>query len=514
MVLHDGDNAGEENSSRRMLLLTLTQHRVAWLEQIVLRIKGVPHVVLNSPYSFCEATGPLPFVQSYDCNLKHSFLVGRTNPSIYCYDASTAGENSNTSPGCSGSDILLYLRMEHNVDLDCDLALPTSSNTNGGGEVDEQRRQLLVSKLTTSQRSDRLAYLSLIREELHPILQVIRYCDEVSYNTCHLPTSRQLMLCCNGNRVFPSKKGLFTTLLYHPLHYLQSFLERSRALSKLRRHSVRSYCWGNIFPTTTTATWGEQLNLYAAIAHIDEIYAGINDRLVTTPKGQQQKDEQPTFLLGTSYPTNVDAALFAHLAEAITDIHILPILSQYEALITFFRYMFNTYFGPNYRFPATSHGAEDATYLEELVKSNNVTNYVNASGASIYNTIQSDLASLLWLNLDKESLWEAAAAQHQQQQNHYNNLGGGETIHRWLMEGGIFPPDEEKMYGPSFRVRRKRAPTEDAAANAQHNTDDTHQQQKMESLMEKLQQERKNDDILWLSCIAATLVGAIIISRQ
>ena len=37
---------------------------------------------------------------------------------------------------------------------------------------------------------------------------------------------------------------------------------------------------------------------------------------------QQHQQQQPLFLLGTPYPTNVDAVLFAHLAEALTDVHV------------------------------------------------------------------------------------------------------------------------------------------------------------------------------------------------
>lgn len=39
-------------------------------------------------------------------------------------------------------------------------------------------------------------------------------------------------------------------------------------------------------------------------------------------RGRQQQQQQPLFLLGTPYPTNVDAVLFAHLAEALTDVHV------------------------------------------------------------------------------------------------------------------------------------------------------------------------------------------------
>ena len=43
--------------------IRLVQYRPAWLEQLALRISGLPHVVINSPYAVTEGTGPLPFLQ-------------------------------------------------------------------------------------------------------------------------------------------------------------------------------------------------------------------------------------------------------------------------------------------------------------------------------------------------------------------------------------------------------------------------------------------------------------------
>lgn len=508
MVSYNGYCSEEKSSLRPLpLLLKLTQHRVAWLEQLVLRIKGIPHVVLNSPYSFCEATGPLPFVQGFDQNLKYSFLVGRTHSISSTREERNPPVAPSSSPGCSSSDILLYLRLEHNIDLDCDVVMD-----------DDGVGSRLVSKLTMLQCSDRLAYLSLIQEDLHPTFQSIQFCDEISYNTCYLPTARQIMSINKDTTWFHN----LISVLYQPLHNLQSYFQRTRALSELQSRKS-SYSWRNKI-LFTKACRQPQVQFLAAMSHLNDIYSVLNDRLKMncTEPVQDAADlqlRQPFFLLGTSYPTNVDAVLFAHLAEAITDIHVLPILSQYETLMEFFQMIFHTYFGPNYRFPSSSHNEEEEhrECLEELVKRNNASNYQNASGTNVYNSIQVDVASILRANLDRKSLWDAAVAQQQQYDRFY---GGGETIHRWLMEGGMFPEsDDEKLYGPVFcngKKQQSQKKDETTMHNSTNSRQDSsyQQQQKMESMMEKLQQERKNDDKLWLSCIAATLVGAILISRQ
>ncbi|KAI2495587.1 hypothetical protein MHU86_18946 [Fragilaria crotonensis] len=54
--------------------LTLVQFRPAWFENLVLRMAGISHTVINSKYAATEATGPLPY-------LRHgTALVGRHHP--------------------------------------------------------------------------------------------------------------------------------------------------------------------------------------------------------------------------------------------------------------------------------------------------------------------------------------------------------------------------------------------------------------------------------------------------
>lgn len=503
------DCSVEEKTSLRPLplLITLTQHRVAWLEQLVLRIKGIPHVVLNSPYSSCEATGPLPFIQGYDKNLKHCFLVGRTHPTNTRNESCDYPTIPSSSPGCSSSDILLFLRVEHNIDLDCDLVMDDGDSSSTGPS--------LVSKLTVSQCSDRLAYFSLIQEDLHPTFQAIQFCDEMSYNTCYLPTSKQIMKTMTTKTCTNKDNKYFFNLisvLYHPLHYLQSFFQRAKAVSYIQsRYS--SHFWKNNILFTKKTCGQQQVHFLAAISHINDIYSILNNRLKMNSTLQVEEDgdggrgrqqQQPWFLLGTLYPTNVDAVLFAHLAEALTDVHVLPILSQYETLMDFFQIIFHTYFGPNYRFPLTATNEEvDKDCLEELVKRNNATNYQNASGTHVYNSIQVDVASILRLHLDKNSLWDAAVVQQQQYDHFY---GGGETIHRWLMDGGIFPENhDEKLYGPAFVHRKQQQQSKRDDETTAHYSKASHQEA-------SYQEQRKNDDILWLKWIAVTLVGAIFIS--
>lgn len=476
-------------------LITLTQHRVAWLEQIVLRITGTPHLVFNSSYSFCESTGPLPFVQSYDHELKHAHLVGRYNPNGCSYnddrESFSQEENKSFSEIYTGSDILLYLCVEHGIDLDSEFVATDSSNGHTG------RR--LVSKLTKSQAIDRLAYMSVIRDELNLILQSIRFCDELSYRTCYIPTSRKMCLNHYGERFDKNGKTerRFLPFFFYPFH-LKSVWERMGAISNLKH--LRSY-WGKVVPTKS----GEKMNTHAAISLADEIYTALNDRLCQI-KQQQVDSLDPVFLLGIKWPTKVDALMFAHLAEAMSEIRLFPLFSRHDALVTFFRYMFNTYFGPDYRFGSKTvvklkpNEYLETKDLEELVLNNNCANFMNASGCAIYDSVRSDLASVLKLNVDKESLLISAQRQ---------KITGVETIQRWLLDGGF--PSEEKMYVPTFRGKSEaKGRHRDSATQHTSESDGVDTQ----VVIMNLREERKKDDFLWLSCIAAGVVGILMISRQ
>lgn len=63
------------------LPLILTQFRPAWVEQILLRMARVPHIVVNSNHVSHEATGPLPFLRDHREPSQPPILVGRHHPS-------------------------------------------------------------------------------------------------------------------------------------------------------------------------------------------------------------------------------------------------------------------------------------------------------------------------------------------------------------------------------------------------------------------------------------------------
>ena len=65
-------------------LLTLSQYRVAWYEQIILRMCYIPHTVENSSYAAFESTGALPSLLDLDC--------GRVD-NTYCHEQKSSASS-------------------------------------------------------------------------------------------------------------------------------------------------------------------------------------------------------------------------------------------------------------------------------------------------------------------------------------------------------------------------------------------------------------------------------------
>lgn len=169
------------------LPLILTQYRPAWLEQVVLRMAKIPHIVLNAHHLSNEATGPLPYLRDHQPS-KPPILVGRYHPSNIAPD----------SVPCQNS-ILDYLLSERKVNFDSDL-------------------------LTDQERSLSSCYLNLINGELQNILLYLRYEDHDAWEQVY---RRQYLRACSSgsDNWFLHLKGRF-----------QASMERVTALRNLQEY--------------------------------------------------------------------------------------------------------------------------------------------------------------------------------------------------------------------------------------------------------------------------------------
>ncbi|KAL3938956.1 MAG: hypothetical protein SGBAC_006238 [Bacillariaceae sp.] len=264
------------------LPVVLTQFRPAYLEQLALRIAGIPHIVLNAPYISNEATGPLPFLR--DSNTYSPALVGRHHPSNIA-PFKSKGYNS----------ILDHLQSSKGMNLDS--AMKTDS-------------QKVMSR----------CLLHLIDSELHQILLFLRYEDHDSWEQVY--RGRYLQASRQHNSWISDLKGRF-----------QAMLERAAA----RRKGFEYY---------------KTLSVKRAIDIAKEAYGTLE---------QQLTSHAQSYLLGTDEPCMVDIVLFAHLAEALCDVHLVVVLSSFPKLVEHFQLIYKTYF-------TGKLGAWDAWNVEQNLK--------------------------------------------------------------------------------------------------------------------------------------------------
>lgn len=252
------------------LPLILTQFRPAWVEQIVLRLANVPHIVLNSNHVTNEATGALPFLRDHQHPTQPPILVGRHHPS-----------NIASSNPAAQNHIVEYLKTAKNIDLDHEL-------------------------LTTEQKSMSKCYMNLIQNELQPILLYLRYEDSDAWEQVY---RRQYLMATSPQS---------NTWVSHLHGRFQACLERVT----IRRRLVEI---------------SRTLTLSRALERAKEAYTALEQQLLRIPNN--------IFLMGVpDKPTLVDAVLWAHLAEALGDVHLVVLLADFPRLVQYFQNIHKKYF--------------------------------------------------------------------------------------------------------------------------------------------------------------------------
>lgn len=216
--------------------IILVQHRPAWLEQLVMRIAGVKHIVVNSCYAATEATGPLPYLQN------SQILVGQAG-------------------------ILDYLKQQGNC---------------------------LDQSLTPLRTSTSRAYTALI-SRLEPVLLSLRFASDAWEQVYR----RQYIQASGAAGRFPLAS------------WFQAWSVRNVALKQL----IKVY------------------SVEESMAIAREVYQSLETQL----------DGHDTLLHTTSL-TTVDAILWAHLADALCNVHLVMLLADFPILCKYFSRIYDTYF--------------------------------------------------------------------------------------------------------------------------------------------------------------------------
>jgi len=446
--------------------LTLSQHRVAWHEQLVLRVANVPHIVLNSSYLASESTGQLPYLRdvgSISANKSNTddggssrppALVGRRNP------GSLLDPNPEVRP--SGSHIVDYLGSSSQL-----------SSAHNIMNLDEG--------LDDAQKADGLAYSTLITQTLNTVIVALRYGDYRAWEEVYRHQSITACLDPNGtdaaNGSNTRGRGFFNWAAW-----FQTWSERTVALKELKLSNTRER--DELFD-------GDDVNVDRAVALARRCYGSLNCRLL---------ESSGVSLLGVEQLTTVDAMLFAHLADALCDLHLVTILSEYQGLVSFFQSTYEKYFGKNY-------GADI-----EWVQWNNRTNATNAFNhipiggkrAGISTEDYRDAIKLMQsMALHCHDLGEAladAALVRGKEDGHVlseQKKNAGEMFHRWRMHGTL---SEEKGVSTNKKEQKR--------SDSEEDEEEDEMTRKSRQHMEKLKKDAKNNDELWVSgVILASIVA-------
>lgn len=187
-----------------------------------------------------------------------------------------------TSPNpLAQNHILEYLKTERNIDLDRALT-------------------------TSEQKSLSKCLMTLVQAELYPILTYLRYED---YDAWEQVYRRQYLHASSprpSSNWFVYLHGRFQASLER-LTMRQRLVEVTQSLSSIPR----------------------------AVARAKEAYTALD---------MQLQRHGGKYILDTNTPTVVDAVVWAHLAEALCDVHLVVLLADFKNLVRYFQDLHKTYF--------------------------------------------------------------------------------------------------------------------------------------------------------------------------
>ena len=668
-----------------MTEMTLTQYRVAWHEQMVLRMTHVPHDVVNSGYAATESTGGLPYLLDLSPPSSSSSsssssggddvegrcgpaLVGRDQPGglgsrffrqrMRDDDMATGDRNddggndgklsSSTFVRSSGSHIVDYLR--------CAKKRPSSRG--GGNAVSgdpvrppEQRDATTPSShFSADCRDDAAAYEALIRDRLDYILAALRYGNDPAWDGIYRPQCVRASADPNDGASRRRRGGGSGPSFFPLWSWYQAYAERSLALRGLlpdghatasfpssgrgglalelfryndhggREHDgkkrgadhdddgggnpkndngpgeggradneARDHHQHHPFSSYLSCRGGSgggdagRVNVRRAMEIADYYYASLERRLlesdpppppaadddVANDTGRERREGRPVYLLGTDDPTPVDALLFAHIAEALCDVHLVLVLARRPVLVRYFSAMYDRYFGKGYadewrrRHNPRGGGEDDDDgwiRRNDVANSNNAFNRIPEIAASrtknrrtspgpfgpsddddddddVVRAIQLMRRMSVHCNGDGlvSSLREAAADR---------TAGGGEgavlgsyhrpmgpRLYRWIMGS-----DDVGVRGPGRRADGAAPSSRSSAGDGETNEDDDsdagsrrtggadegkpsskeddEEQRKHRELVERMKRDRRVQDELWLSGVGLAIAVALVVSAS
>ena len=543
-------SVSDENTNDDGKSLTLTQHRPAWLEQLLLRICHIPHNVQNSSYSAEESTGALPRLLDTRCgqitNRNHTpdlstdtsewpkklkqmnkpVMVGRHHPGGLGSSFYTKCKDFNTAPESflpSGSHIIDYLRLTH----------------------DEVPSQILFDC------HEMLPYATLVQEKLNYILLALRYGNDPAWEMIYKSQYAQASLDPNAQRLSSrsdkTRSGFFSFWTWY-----QTYSERALALHNLlpsscsmhpsthnglslelfsyndHRYSNKGteddesdaeqedglhqhHPFSRHFPSYAGVGGGDtgKVNVYRAMEFATAYYTTLETKLASSSS---------PYFFGTDNPSYIDAILFAHLAEAVCDVHLILVLAKHTRLVQYFQKLYDMYFSSDYtKTFESSHGGST-----DWIRKNNIANARNAFNkipesvpsettlspeqiAGMSNAIQLMQQLAVHCHQLDEALKDAAKSRTETgEQATLNNSHRpiGSTLYKWcagFWEGNATKNDISEDEG-----------------NMEAGNDETKEdmKSKWKAQMERMERDKRSSDETWVVGVIVAIFATVMISAS
>ena len=388
------------------------------------------------------------------------------------------------------------------------------------------------------------AYTTLI-QKLDYILLSLRYGHDPAWENVYKLQCAQACLDPNGERLASDKKGAKPKRSFLWTWY-QTYSERTLALQNLLPHSYsmpfsthgmltlelfryNDYRHGkdsnessndkedihqhhnlsSLFPSHGGVGGGDsgRVNVHRAMEYANAYYSTLEEKLASL------SDDSPHFF-GTDKPSYVDALLFAHLAEAICNVHLILVLAKHSRLIRYFQRLYDLYFGKDYILSFMGD--------KEWITNNNVANACNA-----YNQIPAapekknaenvpemshaiDLMQRLAVHCHQldEALKDAARLRldlgEKEVLDSYQRPVGS-NLYRYCLKGGFWGSSKKDVDAHDNNGCEAEEEKDDAS-----NDDDVHR--KWKAQMEQMKRAERRRDETWIMGVVVAVLGSFLIS--
>lgn len=284
----------------------------------------------------------------------------------------------------------------------------------------------------------------------------------------------------------------------------------------------QQHTYSSLLPSFSGSGGGSTglVNVFRAMEYADLFYTALEKKI--------EANRDSRYFLGTSKPTYIDIVLFAHLSEALCDIHLILVLAKHSSLVKYFQFIYDQYFGEEYTKRVEKSGEGSFVWVQQ----NNVTNSLNAfnqlpnvekmklgsrhvldaGGQDMTHAIEVMQKLAVHCHELDEALRDAAAIRLSEGDEKAVLMSYhrpfGLTLYRWLMGADV------TLWGSKKTTAADADDDDDSRSNASNEGDKRSEDPMQKRVREKMKQERRKNDELWLSAVVASIIAIVLVSNR